>query len=110
MSYDTRKKIVCTSVWKFVHITDTDTKKQRDYATAFSTILTRLFQRSIDDGKIPSDWWKASIVPIYKKGDKHKAANYRPVSLTSISCKLLEHITHSNIMDHYDSLWILADK
>ena len=82
----------------------------RDYAIEFSTIFTILFQTSLDSGKIPSDWRKASIVPIYKKGDKHKASNYRPVSLTSITCKLLEHIIHSNIMDHYDSLGILTDK
>ena len=82
----------------------------RDFASEFSIILSRLFQTSLNDGKIPSDWRKASIVPIYKKGDKHKASNYRSVSLTSISCKLLEHIIHSNIMDHYDSLGILTDQ
>ena len=32
-----------------------------------------------------------------KKGDKHSAINYRPVSLTAICCKLLEHIITSNI-------------
>ena len=55
----------------------------RDFASEFSIILSRLFQTSLNDGKIPSDWRKASIVIIYKKGDKHKASNYRPVSLTS---------------------------
>ncbi|KAK3096436.1 hypothetical protein FSP39_000095 [Pinctada imbricata] len=82
----------------------------KDFADEFSTILTRLFQSSLDGSRIPSDWRKAAIVPIYKKGDKHKASNYRPVSLTSISCKLLEHIIHSNIMDHYEHLDILTDK
>ena len=38
------------------------------------------------------------------------ASNYRPVSLTSVSCKLLEHIVHSQIMDHYDSRHLLADQ
>ena len=44
-----------------------------------------------------------------KKGDKHKVANYRPVSLTSITCKLLEHIIHSNVMAHFDKHHILKD-
>ena len=41
------------------------------------------------------------------KGDKHKAAIYRSVSLTSITCKLLEHIIHSNVMTHFDKYDIL---
>ena len=38
-----------------------------------------------------------------------QAENYRPVSLTSITCKLLEHIVHSNIMDHFDRFNVLDD-
>ena len=82
----------------------------KDFAMELSNIITKLFQFSIDSGTIPDDWKRASIVPIFKKGEKHKPANYRPVSLTSICCKLLEHIVHSNIMDHYDHLDILTDK
>ena len=44
-------------------------------------ILTMIFQASLDQGKIPQDWKKAFISPIFKKGDRHKPANYRPVSL-----------------------------
>ena len=51
---------------------------------------------------VPADWRDADVVPLFKKGDKTKAVNYRPVSLTSISCKLLEHIIHSNVMGHLD--------
>lgn len=44
-------------------------------------------------------WSKAYIYPIYKAGkrDRRKVENDRPVSLTSVSCKILEHIIHSNI-------------
>ena len=48
-------------------------------------------------------------MPIFKKGDKHQPANYRPVSLTSITCKLLEHIMHSNTMQHFDNHNVLCD-
>ena len=46
-------------------------------------------------------------MPLFKKGDRTKAENYRPISLTSLSCKLLEHVVHSNIMTHFDSHKIL---
>ena len=39
---------------------------------------------------------------MYKKGSKSKACNYRPISLTSIASKLLEHILVSNIISHFD--------
>ncbi|KAA2237150.1 reverse transcriptase family protein, partial [Chitinophaga agrisoli] len=68
-----------------------------------------LFETSIKQGKVPTDWRHASIVPLFKKGDKSKAENYRPVSLTSITCKLLEHIVHSNIMSHLDKNKILTN-
>lgn len=42
----------------------------------------------------PSDWKQANIVTIlfYLKGHRNKAENYRPVSLTSVCYKLMEHI------------------
>ena len=78
-------------------------------ADQLAPILTILYQTSLDTGQIPTDWREAWIVPVFKKGDRHKAANYRPVSLTSITCKLLEHIIHSNVMAHFDRFNIPKD-
>ena len=39
---------------------------------------------------------EANIIPLFKKGSRNKSVNYRPVSLTSVICKLLETI----IRDH----------
>jgi hypothetical protein len=50
------------------------------------------WQVSIDTGDLPKDWRDANISSIFKKGDKHLPETYRPVSLTSVPCKLLEHI------------------
>jgi hypothetical protein len=49
------------------------------------------------------------VIPIFKKGEKYLASNYRPVSLTCICCKLLEHIVVSNILKHLDTHNILVD-
>ena len=78
-------------------------------ADKLAPALALLFQLSLDQGEIPTDLKEALVVPIFKKGDKHQASNYRPVSLTSITCKLLEHIIHSSIMKHFDQHKILND-
>ena len=59
--------------------------------------------------RISTDWRDAWIVPVFKKDDMHKPANNRPMSLTSITYKLLEHIVHSNVMAHIDKYNILKD-
>ena len=71
--------------------------------------LRLLFQASLNQHRVPAHWKQALVTPIFKKGDKSKAVNYRPVSLTSICCKLQEHIVHHSIMNHLDSLHILND-
>ena len=79
------------------------------FAEDIAPILTFIFQQSLDTGTVPSDWRLANISPIFKKGDRSKASNYRPVSITSICSKLLEHVIFSNIMDHCDENNILND-
>ena len=53
---------------------------------------------TIDTGDLPKDWRDANISNIFKKGDKHFPENYRLVSLTSVPCKLLEHIICRHLM------------
>jgi len=71
--------------------------------------MTLLFQASLDQGRIPSEWSEALVTPIFKKGERNKASNYRPVSLTSITCKCLEHIIFKQIMAHFELHSILHD-
>ena len=49
----------------------------------------------------------ANITPIFKKGDRGDPSNYRPISLTSVCCKILEHIIHRYIMEHLNANRIL---
>ncbi len=61
-----------------------------------------IFQRSMDTGGVPEDWKSANVTPIFKKGAKSEPGNYRPVSLTSICCKLLESILRDVLMEHLE--------
>ena len=63
-------------------------------------IIQLLFQKSISTGKIPTDWTKANVSPVFKKGSKSDPANYRPISLTCILCKVIEHIIASKLTQH----------
>ena len=72
-------------------------------------ILTLIFNLSLETGVVPIDWRTADVVPVYKKGSKSKASIYRPISLTCIASKLLEHILVSNIMSHFDDNNLLKE-
>ena len=43
---------------------------------------------------------QANVAAIYKKGDRTKPENYRPISLTSVPCKLMERIMRDQIVEH----------
>lgn len=81
----------------------------KECAVEIAPIFVKLFNMSLSTGMIPSDWSQAFVTPIFKKGEKYQASNYRPVSLTCITCKILEHIVVSNILDHLDKFNILVD-
>ena len=71
-------------------------------------IITLIFNLYLQTGVVPLDWRRADVVRVYKKGSKSKACNYRPISLTRIASKLLEHILVSNIMSHFDDNTLLS--
>ena len=81
----------------------------KELAAELTPVFTVLFQASVNQGLIPDDWKEADVVPIFKKGERCRPENYRPVSLTSIVCKTLEHIVCSNIHQHLDNHDILCD-
>ena len=78
-------------------------------AYEMTDIFLILFQASLDQGIVPPDWKQANIVPLFKKGDKSLPENYRPISLTSLSCKILEHVVHSSVMTHLEKHRVLDD-
>ena len=64
-----------------------------------STPLVHVFNMSLQEGIVPLEWKEANIIPLFKKGSRNKSVNYRPVSLTSVICKLLETIIRDHMMD-----------
>ena len=66
----------------------------------FAVPLTIILNESIRTGIVPNDWKRALVTPIHKKGNKNAVSNYRPISLTSIICKMLESFIRDRVIDH----------
>lgn len=71
-------------------------KNTKEYS---SIILKCIFSQSYHDGVLPEDWRTAAIIPVHKGGDKHSPSNYRPISLTCVPCKIMEHIIFSHLVN-----------
>ena len=80
----------------------------KELAAELAPALAVLYQASLDSGIVPADWRTALVAPIFKKGERYKPENYRPISLTSIPCKLLEHIVVSHVMGYCDEHNVLC--
>lgn len=70
----------------------------RRYAEVLAPFLACIFRASISSADLPVDWRTARVVPIHKKGDTALISNYRPISLTSSCCKMLEHIIANHVI------------
>ena len=79
-------------------------------AEPLTPLLTLIFSASLKQEQTPDDWKDAKVTPIFKKGDKSQPANYRPVSLTSVCSKVLEHIIHSHLINFVENNQILCDQ
>ena len=66
-----------------------------------TTTLKLIFDASLKLKELPRDWVNANISAVYKKGKKSKLCNYRPISLTSILCKIIEQFIRNYIIQHF---------
>ena len=72
-------------------------------------ILQIIFERALQTGNLPADWCRALVSPVFKKGEKSSAANYSPISLTCILCKVLDHIMASHLAEQLNTHDLLYD-
>ena len=81
-----------------------------ELAEQISAPLALIMNKALHNGTIPKDWKEANVSPIYKKGARNNAENYRPISLTSICCKIMETIVKEAIMNHVVSKKLISPK
>jgi hypothetical protein len=75
----------------------------KELTDEISPALASIFTKSLEEGVIPADWKEANVTPIFKKGAKSAPGNYRPVSLTSVACKLMESIIRDEMTNHLEA-------
>ena len=81
----------------------------KSFADLLCVPLAIIFNRSLHEGVVPSDWKRANVSPIFKKGVRSLPGNYRPVSLTSVVCKVLESIIRDSIVKYFDDNNMIGD-
>lgn len=82
-------------------------KVLKECAGELSVPVAKLFRLSLSRAEVPLDWKKAHVCPIFKKGSVKLAENYRPVSLTSQLCKVMESIIRDHIVSFLENEQII---
>jgi hypothetical protein len=72
----------------------------KNCAESFIKPLKIIYDKSLKTGEVPKEWKEANVTPLFKKENKLERSNYRPVSLTSTVCKVLESIIRDKIMKY----------
>ena len=73
------------------------TKAIKLCANVIAPVLQIIYSQSLDHATLPQEWLSANIIPIFKKRDQNIPVNCRPIPLTSVLCKVMEHIIFHHI-------------
>jgi hypothetical protein len=94
-----RNKLLELKPNKSVSVDGVNANVLKGCADSMSLPLSMIFKQSLDSSKCTEISKRANIAPLYKKRSKSDPGNYRPISLTSIVCKVMECV-------YYVSAWL----
>ena len=70
--------------------------------------LAVIFRSCLENGKFPSEWKKINVVPVFKKNNKQKLKNHRPISLLPVSGKIFERLLYDCMFKSFtENLWLI---
>ena len=81
----------------------------KDLSEELSVPLSMLFNQSLRQCTVPSDWKTANVSPIFKKGTKSNPGYYWPISLTSLIGKTMESVLKDEIRNHLSTFKLTID-
>ena len=106
---DVRKKLDALNPNKATGPDEIPPRLLKELAAVLAGPIAIIMNKSIQEGNLPSIWKKANVVPIFKKGKKNMSGNYRPVSLTSVTCKILEGLVRQKLVEHLTDNNLVTD-
>jgi hypothetical protein len=74
-----------------------------------ATQLSQLFSFSLNVRRIPTSWKISNVTPIHKGGSRQVVSNYRPISVTSCCCRILERFIRKNLSEYLSIHHIITD-
>ena len=81
----------------------------KETARSICKPLAMIFIKSLNEGAVPTDWKRTNVTAIYKKGSKASSCNYRPISLTSQICKVMDSIVRDHMTQHLKKFNLIRD-
>ena len=64
--------------------------------------IWQIFNKSVSSSRVPAEWKQGIVSPIHKGDDRHAANNYRPITITSLLCRMLEKLIKKHVMQHLE--------
>jgi hypothetical protein len=105
-----QKKLSALDPNKSIGVDNVSAHILKGCADSLSLPLSLLFKISMDSGVCPEIWKAANVTPLFKKGSKLDPGNYRPISLTSIVCKVMESVIRDVMVDYLVDNNLLSTK
>ena len=78
-------------------------------ASSIASSLTYIFNHALISSHFPSEWKVARLLPLFKKGPRNLAENYRPISILPTISKLMERIMYDQLYEYLNENSLLSD-
>jgi len=78
-----------------------------DSADVIAYPLAHVINLSLIQGIVPDELKAARVVPLFKKSDKTKVENYRPVSILAVFSKIFERVVYDQVESYLNEHNIL---